>query len=261
MILKNKKGTEGGVLTAVIITILLLVFLGIGLYLMQKSHQQIKDAGDEMFSWLNFANPSCDYDHDGNNNVNDVCPCDDDSDPGSRIYYIQGTQCAVTKRLSVAGKVFEADDLKYLDGTNPTPPAEPSEDAMYVYAIDKLADKKACVKQIEYLANDKGLGSTKICDVNQSSSYSTYYKDTDGAGYSSFNYYQLDYFLDANKNTVDNTITKNAKTNSILLIPSKCAAKMLAWYQDKEDGKNSRFTFTCKTATADCKLKLKDQKC
>jgi len=241
MILKNKRGAEGGVNYFLITMVIALVLLGVYL-VMIKGHQTIiKDASSEVNSWLNVANPNCDFDKDGLNNVADICPCDDDNDYGSRIYYLKGSQCSVTKiqsyeKIDYEEKLIECEE----SGKDEDCPKElPSESMNWVYSVP-LVDKE-CVNAVKKILEDDNLIGSTLCEVKNFDKYKA-----DKTAY---------YQLSGLKEKLDQ-ISKDKSTTPVLLFPEKCATRILA-----QNIELNRATFTCRTQTMTCKKKLTDEKC
>ena len=91
----NKRGASMALSLIVTVVILLVV----AYLIIHFSSKGIKDAGDEFFSLLSTYTEKCDFDFDGLNGTNDVCPCDSDDFFASRTYYIaDATGCQVKQR-------------------------------------------------------------------------------------------------------------------------------------------------------------------
>ena len=238
MTLKNRRGQSSNVPGLLIALIAALLILGIYLLLTGKSKDVINDASNEVSSWINFANPNCDFDRDGLNNVADICPCNDDNTPTSRFYYLKGTkgsECTVYKNWSAAGINYERSFQQCLvDGTscNQEPVTEANK---WIYYIDDLKNKKSCIDAIINIKEQTS--NANLCDVGNGDA---------GNGRS-----ELRNFNDGLKSGI-----LGSSANSGFVFPEKCAKLILAMNTEL-----SRPTFSCVTPTFDCKKQLKNEKC
>lgn len=236
MFLRNRKRAAGDVPTLLIVLLAALLMLGVYLYLTNKAQVVVKDASEEVSSWLNFANPNCDYDNDGINNPADICPCDNDLNWTSRIYYIQGTkgsECQVFRTWSYKGLRYEDDVFQCEVSGTSCPNTVLAENEKYIYYIEGLQSKKTCLDAILNLK--QSIPSPGLCDGDPND-----YSPTNGA-----TRYRL--------SNIPDTLSGNGG-NIMLVFTEKCAKRLLAMNAELDRPK-----FSCATPTTDCKKSLRSE--